>query len=202
MTIFAVTKLSIGMVYFKYLFLHMKDLSPNEGLVYSELLLHSLTINPQYLSGKLLHMNAAREEVENFKIYGWGEEVEYYPMEIRKIMKLTELSFPTVKEIVSNLQEKGYIRQHYIKCPLELLNEGYIKIPFNTRLKGRHLTFYAFLLDRSYKHGKTVDTWAYRFEALCGIKEGHVYNMINHLKAKGLVGRLEDGKLKVIVPKQ
>lgn len=199
--IFVATKNKYLMVYFKYLFQHMEDLSPNEGLVYSELLLNSLASNRRYLTGELLYIEAAREDVENYKVLGWEEEIDYYPVDTNSLMKATELSFPTVKKIMSCLQEKGYVSQHSIKCPLELLSAGYIKIPHGTRLKGRHLIFYAFLLDRSYKHDGTVDTWAYRFKELCGVEEGHVYNMINHLKAKGLVERLEDNKLKILKPR-
>lgn len=199
---FVATNNKLVMVYFKYLFQHMEDLSPNEGIVYSELLLHSLTSNRNYLSGELLYIDAAKDEVGNFRLMEWTEEIDYFPMDNADIMKATELSFPTVKKIVESLQSKGYINGNYIKCPLEALKAGYVKIPNGTKLKGRHLVFYAFLLDRSYKHNGTVDTWAYRFEELCRIKEGHAYKMINHLKKEGLLERTEDGKLKILKPEK
>lgn len=189
------------MVYFKFLFQHMEDLSPNEGIVYSELLLHSLFSNSHYLTGELLYIDAAREELENYKAFEWKEEIDYFPVDTADLMKATEMTFPTVKKILVSLEDKGYIRQGYIKCPLEMLNGGYIKIPHGTKLKGRHLVFYAFLLDRGHGHKDTIDTWAYRFEELCGIKAGHVYKMINHLKKAGLLERTEGGKLKVLKPK-
>ena len=188
------------MVYFKFLF-HTEDLSPNEGLVYSELLLHSLVSNRQYLTGELLYIDAARNAMENFKTLGWDEDIEYYPMDVRSLMKNTELTFPTVKKALHGLQEKGYIREHYIRCSLNIVNGGYIKIPKKTGLKGRQLVFYAFLLDRSHRHDGIVDTWAYRFKELCGVEEGNVYFLINKLKGKGLVERLDDGTLKVYRPR-
>lgn len=188
------------MVYFKYLFQHMEDLSPNEGLVYSELLLNSLVSNRQYLTGELLYIDAAKEAMKNFKLLGWDEDIEYYPMDTSLLMKRTELTFPTVKKILTSLQEKGYISQHYIRCSLEIINMGYIKIPYSTNLKGRQLIFYAFLLDRSRKHKGTIDTWAYRFKGLCGIEENNVYFLINRLKKEGLVERLDDGRLRISKP--
>lgn len=188
------------MIYYKHLFKYGEDLSPNEGLVYSELLLNSLVSNKQFRTGELLYVEAAKDAMATYKLLGWNQDIEYYPLEVKVLMKHTELTFPTIKKVLASLQEKGYIRQGSIKCSLELINAGYIKIPYNTGLKGRQLLFYAFLLDRGHGHAGTVDTWAYRFKELCGIEEGHVYFMINKLKKEGLVERLEDGKLKVFRP--
>lgn len=190
------------MVYFKYLFQHMEDLSPNEGLVYSELLFHSLTSNTQYLTGELLYIDAAKQAMRNYKDLGWDEDIAYFPMDVKTLIRYTELTFPTVKKVLTSLQEKGYIREGYIKCSLEILQAGYIKIPYSTNLKGRQLLFYAFLLDRSHGHKGTVDTWAYRFKSLCGIEEGNVYFLINKLKKEGLVERLDNGKLKINKPRK
>ena len=185
------------MIYYKYLFQHGEDLSPNEGLVYSELLLHSLVSNKQFLTGELLYLEAAKQVMKNYKDLGWDQDIEYYPMDTATLMKHTELTFPTVKKAISSLEEKGYICRGYIRCSLEIVNAGYVKISYKTGLKGRQLLFYAFLLDRGKGHNGTIDTWAYRFKELCGINEGHVYKMINHLKKMGLVERLEDGTLRV-----
>lgn len=193
-------KIKTLMVYFKHLFL-VEELSPNEGLVYSELLLHSLVSNRQYLTGELLYIDAARDAMKNFKTLGWDEDIEYYPMDVCSLMKNTELTFPTVKKALDSLREKGYIREHYIRCSLEIINGGYVKIPKKTGLKGRQLIFYAFLLDRSRGHSGTVDTWAYRFKDLCNVEEGNVYFLINKLKRKGLVERLDNGILKIYKPR-
>lgn len=190
------------MYYYKYLYQHGEDLSPNEGLIYSELLLHSLVSNRQFLTGELLYIDAAKEAMKNYRLLGWDEDIEYYPMDTATLMKHTELTFHTVKKALSSLEEKGYIRQGYIKCSLEIVDAGYIKIPYKTGLKGRQLLFYALLLDRSHRYGGVIDTWAYRFKELCGIEEGHVYFLINKLKKVGLVERTEDGKLKIYKPKK
>ena len=198
--IFAVTKNKFRMVYYKYLFKHGEDLSPNEGLVYSELLLNSLVSNEQYRTGELLYIDAAKEVMKNYKLLGWNQDIDYYPMDVKTLMKHTELTFPTVTKVLGSLQNKGYISQGSIKCSLDIVDAGYIKIPYKTGLKGRQLLFYAFLLDRGKGHSGTVDTWAYRFKELCGIEEGHVYFMLNKLKKNGLVERLEDGRLKIFRP--
>lgn len=187
------------MVYFKYLFQHMEDLSPVEGLVYSELLLNSLLVNPEFKSGALYCKTTVELYLaENFS---WDSAVRYYSMKPKELTEKTELTYPTVRKTVMNLEEKGYIRGDQIRCPLAILNKGYIKIPYGTGLKGQQLIFYAFLLDRSYRHEHTVDTWAYRFKELCGISEDNVYFIVKQLKAKGLVQR-EKNKLVVLKPKK
>lgn len=188
------------MVYYKYLFKHGGDLSPSEGLVYSELLLNSLVSNQQFLTGELLCVDAAKEAMDNYRLLGWNQDINYYPMDTRTLMRHTELTFPTVKRALASLQEKGYIGQGSIRCSLDVINAGYVKIPYNTGLKGRQLIFYAFLLDRGHGHAGTIDTWAYRFKELCGVEEGNVYFLINKLKKAGLVERLDDGRLKVFKP--
>jgi DNA-binding MarR family transcriptional regulator len=188
------------MVYFKYLFQHMEDLSPNEGLIYSELLLYSLTSNQAYKSGELLYIDQVKDVVANYKLLGWKESIDYYPLDIKELMRRTEMSFPTVRKAMDNLIEKGYIEGSDIRCPLDLLQKGYLKIPKGTKAKGKQLIFYGFLLNRSEKYKGIIDTWAYRFKELCGVDTDDAYFMIKQLKKKGLVERLEDGRLKINKP--
>lgn len=190
------------MIYFKYLFHNLKDLSPNEGIVFSELLFHSLVSNPDYKSGELFNIELAKDEMRRYKELQWVEYIRYYSMDYPKIMQHTEMSFPTVKKLVKSLHDKSYIGTHTISCPYNLLVGGYIKVPYNTDLKGRELLLYSLLVDRTYQHGHTVDTWAYKLAELCGIQEGHVYKIINHLKRHHLLERQEDGRLRVFKPRQ
>jgi len=196
---FVVTNI-IFMVYYKYLFLHMEDLTPNEGLVYSELLLNSLVSNEDYKTGELLYIDKAKDELANFQLLQWGEEVTYYELKVPILIKRTEMTFPTVKKALGELTRKEYIKGGYIKCPLNLLRDGYIKIPNGTGAKGRQLVFYGFLLDRSRRYKGIIDTWAYRFSELCGVDADDAYFMIQQLKKKGLVERLEDGRLQINKP--
>ena len=192
------------MIYFKYLFHNLKDLSPNEGIVFSELLFHSLVSNPDYRSGEVFSIELAKDEMSRYKELQWVEDVRYYSMDYAKIVKRTEMSFPTVKKIIKSLHDKSLIDNH-ILCPYDLLNEGFIRIPYNTNLKGRELIFYALLVDRAYQHEHTVDTWAYKLAELCGMKkdsEGYIYMLINRLKKHNLVERLKDGKLRILKPRQ
>lgn len=175
----------------------MEDLSPNEGLIYSELLFNSLVSNPDYKTGELLYIDAVKEEIENYHFMMWEESIPYCPLDTREIMRRTEMSFPTVKKVMAALEAKKYINDNYISCPLKLLKDGYIKIAKGTSLKGRQLIFYSFLLDRSKKYRGIIDTWAYRFKDLCGVDADDAYFMIKQLKKKGLVERLDDGRLKV-----
>lgn len=179
----------------------MEDLDPNEGIIYSELLFHSLTSNTEFLTGELLYIDAAKQLVENYKYMQWKEEIDYYPLDVKTLMSRTDMTFPTVKKILRNLEDKEYIRKGCIRCPYDLLQEGYIKLPKGTGAKGRQLVFYGLLLDRSKQFNGTVDTWAYKLMELSGTTKDNVYFLIKQLKAKGLVERLKDGRLKINKPK-
>lgn len=190
------------MVYFRYLFQHMEDLTPVEGLVYSELVLYSLASNENCCVDGMVSIERSLEEVKDIRMreFKYDFETAYCSMKPAVLMEHTELTFPTVQKTLASLKEKGYIREGWILCPLQLIEKGYIKIPYKTHLKGRQLIFYAFLLDRSYPCKGTLDTWAYKFKELCGVNEGNVYFLINKLKEHGLVERLKDGKLQIYTP--
>ena len=181
-----------GFIYYKHLFVANEELSPNEGMVYSTLLLYSQIQNKDFYSSGTFSISSVEACISEY-----GDRIPYYPMPVSSLMKNTEMTFPTIKRILVSLQEKGYINQQYIRCTLEIVQAGYIKMPYNTGLKGRQLIFYAFLLDRSHRHNGAVDTWAYRFKEFCGIEENNVYFLISKLKEEGLVERLDDGRLKI-----
>lgn len=189
------------MVYYRYLFLHMEDLSPYEGIVYSELVFNSIISNPHYRTGKLMYVDRAKYDVENLHILGWTEDIDYYPLKVKELVKMTEMSLPTIKKILISLEEKKYIDGKYIRCPFEMLKHGYVKIPLKTGLRGRQLIFYGLLLDRSRKYKGTIDTMAYKLGELCGIEnKNNVYFIINQIKEKGLVERTKSGKLLIKKP--
>lgn len=192
------------MVYFRYLFQNMEDLTPVEGLVYSELILHSLSQNERCCVDGMVNIQLSIEELEHIRMreFKCSYNTPYCPMKAATLMKHTELTFPTVQKTLTSLETKNYISDGWLLCPLQLIEDGYIKIPYKTNLKGRQLIFYAFLLDRAYSYGKVLDTWAYRFKELCDINEGNVYFLFNKLKEKHLVKRLEDGKLRIYTPEE
>lgn len=185
-----------GIVYFRYLFKCTDELSPVEGLVYSVLLFNSMVSNGEFARNGTLCI----DKVKTYIAATNCEYINYSPMKAIDLMNKTELTFPTVKRALSSLHEKGFIDECRIKCSHEMLNGGYMKIPYGTNLKGRQLFFYSFLLDRSYKHNNTIDTWAYRYKDLCGIDSDNAYFIINQLKNKGLVERLGNGALKIYNP--
>ena len=175
----------------------MEDLSPNEGIVYSELIFYSLSQNKDYKNGEFIYFEAAENMLSLYQQLGWKESFPYFPLGIKELMRRTEMTFPTIKKILCSLQTKGYLDENYIKCSVPLLQEGYLKIPKGTGVKGKQLVFYAYLLDRSKKYKGIIDTWAYRFKELCGIDADDVYFILQCLKKKGLVERMENGKLKI-----
>lgn len=186
------------MIYFKYLLLSMGDLSPNDGIIYSELVFNSLTSNSVYMTGELLYIEAAKEETARQESNGGIGKILFYPLGVRELMQRTDMTFPTVKKSLAYLERSGYIMDDYLRCPFDLLNGGYIKLPERTGLKGRQLVFYSYLLSKAKKYGGIIDTWAYRLGEVCGISKDNVYFVIKELKRKDLVARLSDGRLKII----
>lgn len=181
------------MVYYKYLFHNMRELSPNEGLVYSTLLSHSLMESENFLLDGTFSNDRAKLFAEDN-----GGYIDYQPLSTRQIMNRTDFSFPTVKKIVENLKDKHIIGKDFILCPPELLDGGYLKVPKGTKLKGQQLLFYSYIIDLCSRYGGATDKWAYRMKEDCNLtSEDNVYFIIKQLKEKGFLERLSDRRLKI-----
>ena len=186
------------MKFYRHLFQHMKELTPNEGIVYSEILFHSLMETESYTADGQFSRELA---VEGIMDDGDGC-ITYQPLSEARLMKRTCMSYPTVQKAVRSLKSKLIIAGNRIKCPPELIERGYIEIPPDTSLRGRMLIFYGLLLDRSAPYGGITDTWAYRYEEICGVKKDNYYWLISQLQQRGFVERLEDGRLRIIKKEQ
>lgn len=195
--IFALTNFRI-MVYYRYLFRNEWGLSPNEGLVYSALLSHSLMTSENFEINGSFSMEYARTFVaENMEIYG-EECIELNPVSTRKLTKVLGMKEDTIRRIRHDLVYKyNLMRRSVIICPLELLEAGYIDIPSNTKLKGRQLTFYGLLKDRGRLYNGVIDTWASKLADIAGINSTNAHKLIVELQKKGFVERMPDGKLKI-----
>ena len=187
------------MVYYRYLFLNMEELSPNEGLVYSALLSHSLMVSEFFdLDGKFCpeYAKAAiQEHIEECSV----EYIEYQPLSVNRLAKHLEMTRNSVRKILQDLRNKYRLfTDEIILCPSELIDAGYIDIPSGTKLKGLQLVYYGLLKDRSSLYRRVIDTWAYRLAELAGIDKKAVYNLLTILHKKGFVVRRDDGKLRIL----
>lgn len=173
----------------------MKELSPNEGLVYSALLSHSLMESESFLADGSFSIPLAR----NYVLDNDGF-IDLYPLSTKQLMKRTELTFPSVKKIMKILEHKFIIGSGFIKCPVELLDKGHMNIPPETGLKGQQLIFYGYLIDLCRTHGGVTDRWASRMKDDCGLNsEDNVYFLIKQLKEKGFAERDSKGRLRAII---
>ena len=187
------------MVYYRYLFKNMKSLSPNEGLVYSALLSHSLMTSEHFDVDGNFDVGLAKTFIaDNLETYG-VECIDLNPVSTRKLSKVLGMKEDTIRRIKLDLRQKHHlISSAYIICPPELLGKGYIDIPSGTRLKGRQLTFYGLLKDRSSRYDGVIDTWTSRLADMAGIENTNAHKLIAELQKKGYVKRLDDGKLKIL----
>lgn len=187
------------MVYYRYLFKNLKGLSPNEGLVYSALLSHSLMASEHFEVDGSFNVEYAKAFVSSNMEESGLECINYSPVSTRRLAKVLGMKEDTVRRIKRDLEYKHHlIGLSVIVCPLELLDSGYIDIPPDTSLKGRQLTFYGLMKDRSRLYDGVIDTWASRLAEIAGIKDTNAHKLIAELQKKGYVKRLENGKLKVI----
>lgn len=186
------------MVYYRYLFNNDWGLSPNEGLVYSALLSHSLMTSENFDIDGSFNVEYARAYIMNKEEETGTECVDYNPVSTRRLSKVLGMKEDTIRRIKHDLKYKYHlIGPITIICPIELLEKGYIDIPPDTKLKGRQLAFYGLLRDRSKRYNGVIDTWASRLANIAGIKPTNAHKLIAELQKKGYVERLSNGKLKV-----
>lgn len=177
----------------------MRELSPNEGLVYSALLSHSLmSISECFdVDGSFSIANARAILSECMDDEGIGL-IDYSLISTRRLARHLSMKEDTVRKIKADLKDKHcLIGYSVIKCPLELLDYGYIDIPPDTKLRGRQLAFYGLLRDRSSMYQGVIDTWAVKLAEIAGTTKSSIYKMLSQLEKKGYVERLDDGKLKI-----
>ena len=116
--IFALTNFR-NMVYYRYLFKHSWGLSPNEGLVYSALLSHSLMSVPENfdVDGTFSIENAKAFVADGQEVYG-VECIDISPISTRKLSRLLGMSTRTRAFFVNSA--RGFIPNH-VPCIINLL---------------------------------------------------------------------------------
>ena len=186
------------MIYYRHLFKNDWGLSPNEGLVYSALLSHSLMTSENFEIDGSFNVEYAKAFVEDNMREVGVECVNYNPVSTRRLSKVLNMKEDTIRRIKKDLEHKYHlVGMSIIICPLQLLESGYIDIPSDTKLKGRQLTFYGLLKDRSRLYNGVIDTWASKLAEIAGIEDTNAHKLIAELQKKGYVERLANGKLRV-----
>lgn len=187
------------MIIYKYLFRLRDSLSGCDAIVYSTLVGHSITSYGEcYNADGAFDIETAKEIISENYDYHRKDYIEYNPISYSKLSADTGITKRNIIYIMNKLREKRYIIDDEIFCPMKLLDEGFIKLPQNTRLKGWQLIFYALLKERSIPYHGTIDTWAYRLAELFKTNDTNIYAYIKYLKDKGYIQRLKNGKIQVL----
>lgn len=187
------------MLFYKILFEKRENITGSMALLYSTLVGRSImSCGELYdFDGTFLY-----DEVHNV-IKDLTNNGEYYidcdfPKKSH-IAKEMGMSLKNVTLTLNRLDRENYISLGFnsIYCPLNLLDEGFLKIRNDTNLKGWQLIDYTFLKNRSLSYDGTIDSWASTLAPMLHTTENNVYKTIERLKEKGYVKRLADGRLLV-----
>lgn len=189
------------MMYYRYLFFR-EDITPAEGIVYSELIYQSFSCMSEVYDeeGRFDDKSARAQIQDSIDLYGEARIV-CCPINITKLADKVEMSLPTIRKTIQKFKRNGILKGNYIQCPLGLFDSKYFRIPKGTNLKGRQLVFYGYLLNLQTIYKGPVSDWAYKMRKDCGIAENYIYFLIHELSEKGWVKRLENNKLAVYKPK-
>ena len=126
-----------------------------------------------------------------------NEFLEYFPLKPTQLAKKVEMTLPSIRKAMQTLSQKHYIILDMIKCPVKLLEGGYLKLPDNTNLKGLQLVFYAYIREKAHYFNGSIDTWAYKLAEVFHTSTNNIYYAIHELHRKGFVERLSNGRLSV-----
>lgn len=184
------------MVFYKILLKQREKITGSMAIVYSTLLAQSVMSSEVFdCEGKFDY------DLAHDFIYDMTGNGKYYidlpTPRIGNLAKQTGMTKQNIRITLKRLDEEDYIgiAEESIYCPVNLLDEGFIKIPNNTKLKGWQLIDYAIMKERSLAHGGAIDTWAGKLAESLHTTKDNVYMTINRLKEKGYVERLKDGRL-------
>ena len=185
------------MVFYKILFKQREQITGSMAIIYSTLVGQSLMMYGELFDHEgTFDYDSAKEYIceatEDGKYY-----IDCVDINVTRLSKLTEMTKQNVRLTLHRLRKNHYISIEHesIYCPINLLDEGFIKIPNGTNLKGWQLIDYAFMKDRSRHYGGSIDTWASKLSESLNTTTDNVYKSIERLKKKGYVKRENNGHL-------
>lgn len=187
------------MVFYKILLKERGRITGSMALVYSTLVGYSLMqadnlFDPE---GEFDYYHA-REVIKD--LTGDGKYyIDLAYLSVSTLSKRLGMTPQNVRLTLDRLDEQHFIgyENDAIYCPVNLLDEGFVKVPNDTNLKGWQLIDYAFMKDRAHDYLGVMDTWASRLAEMLHTTESNVYMTIKRLKAKGYLERLPNGSLRV-----
>lgn len=186
------------MVFYKILLNQREKITGSMAIVYSTLVGQSILNGEVFDCDGLFDYDLARDYI--YDMTGNGKYYIDLPTpRIGFLAKQTGMTKQNVRLTLQRLDESDYIglREESIYCPVNLLDEGFVKIPNDTTLKGWQLIDYAIMKERSIGHNNTIDTWASKLAENLHTTKENVYMTIMRLKEKGYVERLPNGKLRI-----
>lgn len=187
------------MVFYKILFKQREKITGSMALMYSTLVGNSLLRYGEVFDADGNFDYDCAKQTINDLTDGGNYYIDYYPMKVCKLAKKLGMTPYNVRLTLERLDQANYIGivSQSIYCPVNLLDEGFMKVPDDTNLKGWQLIDYAFMKDRAYEYYGEIDTWASRLAEMLHTSRENVYMTIKRLKAKGYVERLPNGNLRI-----
>lgn len=185
------------MVFYKILFKQREKITGSMAILYSVLVAHSLLRNGEIFDGHGdFDYDAAKEFIDN-ATEGGKYYIDYYPLSVSYLSKTTGMTKQNIRLTLKRLYDANFIdvEDEAIYCPTSLLDDGFMRIPDDTSLRGWQLIDYAFMKERSASYEGTIDTWASVLSELLHTTKENVYMTISRLKEKGYVERQSDGRL-------
>lgn len=186
------------MVFYKILLKQREKITGSMAIVYSSLLAKSILNGEIFDFDGKFDYDAAHEFITDQT--GNGEYfISMNNPGIGSLAKTTGMTKQNIRLTLKRLNEDNYISiQHQsIYCPVNILDEGFMKIQNDTSLKGWQLIDYAFMQERAWEYYGEIDTWASRLAEMLHTTRENVYMTINRLKTKGYVERLQNGNLRI-----
>lgn len=187
------------MVFYKILFKQREKITGSMALMYSTLVGNSLLHYGEVFDADgNFDYDCARQTIYDLT-EGGKYYIDYYPMKVCTLAKKLGMTQYNVRLTLERLDQANFIgiEQDSIYCPLNLLDEGFMKVPNDTKLKGWQLIDYAFMKDRAWEYYGEIDTWASRLAEMLHTSRENVYMTIKRLKDKGYVERLASGHLHI-----
>ena len=196
----AVTK-SPKIIFYRSLLKGMKELTPNEKILYSFLVSKALTHTKWSFNEKQGKLN--KNALINF-FKNQGNWLPICNTNHSKIARELHVSRRNVINGFKSLEQYGYIKffkDHWrVYVDWKLLNGGYFELHRLGEVNGMLAIFYAYIADKGSRHDYNIDTWKVQMARDLDTTFVAITNLLNRLYRLKLAKRLDNGRLLVKQP--
>lgn len=186
-------------IFYRSLLKGVKELTPNEKIVYSFLVYKSLCKTDWAFKGGKLDKEAICCFINNN-----NSLISIRNFNKSKIAKTLYISVNTITRSFCNLEKYGYIKNDgtnwWVFVNWELLSNGYFELYHLDKLKGDLAIFFAYIADKGSRHNYNIDTWKTQMAKDLDKTKLAITKLLNRLYRLKLAKRLDNGRLLVKQP--